>query len=167
MQQPDETSGKFKVTSDSILILKGKFGEARCELRNSTAAKSEACGAMQREEDFGSAASSRLRIYSKLWFHGTSGLRGRITRVLNENGFWQSSTGNAASSIQSPRMELVSRSRNFYLKWKIVVDTGETPVQSRMPGDRFLLKERLVARQASGRAAWSFGRMRCVLLAQE
>ena len=100
MQQPDETSGKFKVTSDSILILKGKFGEARCELRNSTAAKSEACGAMQREEDFGSAASSRLRIYSKLWFHGTSGLRGRITRVLNENGFWQSSTGNAARSIQ-------------------------------------------------------------------
>ena len=52
MQQPDEASGKFKVTSDSILILKSKFGEARCKLRNSTAAKSEACGAMQREEDF-------------------------------------------------------------------------------------------------------------------
>ena len=53
-------------------------------------------------------------------------------------------------------MELVSRSRNFYLKWKIAVDAGETPVQSRMPGDRFLLKERLVAVRrtaAKGRSA--------------
>ena len=52
MQQPDEASGKFKVTSDLDSHSIGKFGEARSKLRNSTAAKSEACGAMQREEDF-------------------------------------------------------------------------------------------------------------------